>query len=122
MKTEQREKIEKHGRQLQAIFPAVADLDPVELCKKLRRIENRTNRAACEACNTQKGADEWEYWHDKAMADLDVLLILGDIPVFINGDPRGYSLKINDDWMRDHPEIRLHQDWGGYGIIAPEIE
>jgi hypothetical protein len=43
------------------------------------------------------------------------------VPVFLNRDPRGYALKIDDEWMRSqaHP---LHRDWGGYGIIAPEIE
>jgi hypothetical protein len=35
---------------------------------------------------------------------------------FINGDPRGYSLKIKE---KIYPE--LHQDWGGYGILAPEF-
>jgi hypothetical protein len=44
------------------------------------------------------------------------------VPVFLNRDPRGYALKIDDEWMRAHPQFRLHTDWGGYGIIAPEIE
>ena len=45
------------------------------------------------------------------------------VPVFINLDPRGYALKIDDEWMREHkqPLGHLHQDWGGYGILAPEI-
>lgn len=43
------------------------------------------------------------------------------VPVFLNGDPRGYALKIEDNWMRARPELRLHSDWGGYGILAPEI-
>ncbi len=42
------------------------------------------------------------------------------VPVFLNGDPRGYSLKIDDEWMRAK-RPRLHSDWGGYGILAPEI-
>jgi len=42
------------------------------------------------------------------------------VPVFINRDPRGYALKINDDWMRA-TDCRLHRDWGGYGIIAPDL-
>lgn len=43
------------------------------------------------------------------------------VPVFINRDPRGYALKIDDGWMREH-NAELHRDWGGYGIIAPEID
>lgn len=42
------------------------------------------------------------------------------VPIFVNRDPRGYALKIDDAWMREH-RPGLHQDWGGYGIIAPEI-
>lgn len=43
------------------------------------------------------------------------------VPVFLNGDPRGYSLKIEDNWMRERQNLRLHRDWGGYGIIAPDL-
>lgn len=43
------------------------------------------------------------------------------VPVFLNGDPRGYALKIEDEWLRDRPEVRIHKDWGGYGIIAPDL-
>lgn len=50
------------------------------------------------------------------------------VPVFINRDPRGYALKIDDEWlrkMRDNPNTvhlaSIERDWGGYGIIAPEI-
>ena len=47
------------------------------------------------------------------------------VPVFINRDPRGYALKIESDWMETYARKaggdRITQDWGGYGIIAPEI-
>jgi hypothetical protein len=42
------------------------------------------------------------------------------VPIFINRDPRGYALKIDDAWMRE-TNAALHTDWGGYGIIAPEF-
>lgn len=52
------------------------------------------------------------------------------VPIFINRDPRGCALKIRDDWMRDNMHdgargyaiARLERDWGGYGILAPEIK
>ncbi len=28
---------------------------------------------------------------------------------------------IDDEWMREHPAVRLHRDWGGYGILAPDL-
>lgn len=52
--------------------------------------------------------------------------VLGKLPpgFFVNGDARGYALKIDND----NPEgkalidaVKLHTDWGGYGILSPEI-
>jgi hypothetical protein len=42
-------------------------------------------------------------------------------PIFFNRDPRGYALKIPSEWMHAHPEVSLHRDWGGYGILAPDL-
>ena len=42
------------------------------------------------------------------------------VPIFLNGDPRGYALKIPDDYVRDN-DLNIHRDWGGYGIIAPDL-
>lgn len=39
---------------------------------------------------------------------------------FINGDPRGYALKIDMLKIADAP-TGLHRDWGNYGILAPEF-
>lgn len=55
------------------------------------------------------------------------------VPIFVNRDPRGYALKIDEAWVREysnnnpppsaanHAVCRLHRDWGGYGIIAPDL-
>jgi hypothetical protein len=42
------------------------------------------------------------------------------INVFLNGDPRGYALKIRDTDVRAR-KLDIHTDWGGYGIIAPDF-
>lgn len=42
------------------------------------------------------------------------------VPIFINLDPRGDALKIQDEYVRAH-NLTIHTDIGGYGIIAPEI-
>lgn len=43
----------------------------------------------------------------------------------INGDPRGYALKLDDAWTRQYNRTttgdRLHSDMGGYGILAPDL-
>ena len=43
------------------------------------------------------------------------------IPVFVNGDPRGYALKIDDSYVKKF-NLKIERDWGGYGIIAPDFK
>ncbi len=122
MTPKQEASIREHGRQLQAIFPAVADMDPVKLCKKLRRIEVKANSEAVRYCNGEIDSDEWDAVKDSISASLGFLKAdETGVPVFINGDPRGYALKIDNEWVREH-QAQIHRDWGGYGILAPEID
>jgi len=123
MTNEQREAIERHGRKLLAIFPDSTETDPVKLCKKLRRIETSWERIATAYCNGEIQHDTYESHQDKHMVRLDKVLNFesAGVPVFCNGDPRGYGLKIRDEYVREN-ELDIHTDWGGYGIIAPEID
>lgn len=171
MTATQLDAIEKHGRQLLAIFPNARESDPVKLCKKLRRLEAQAAAVALRLCNGPEYADgEADKLTDAILANVNKLLgnvreyqpktgakcsckrgiqrdncpacegtgMLIDfrairehkplVPVFINRDPRGYALKIDDEWIRqqraDHRTVHMagiHQDWGGYGILAPEI-
>ena len=111
----------KHGENLQAVFGVEGD--PVALCKALRRLEARGAALGLRLCNgpaiTEAAADRiTAAILDKA----DKLLGFREkgIPVFLNRDPRGYALKIDDAWMRENAP-RFHRDWGGYGIIAPDL-
>ncbi len=124
-KQRQYEQIKAHGKNLLAIFTTATEKDPVTLCKKLRRLEAKAQAIALRLCNGPEYANEEE--PDRACAAIlaKVNAILGNtgknpVPVFVNRDPRGYGLKIDDDWMRK-TGARLYSDWGGYGIIAPEI-
>lgn len=121
MKAKQRERIWRHGKQLNEIFKT--DVAPIELCKKLHRIETEAHRKATDYCNGDISTDEWEQYTEKALSRIDKILNFSkkEIPVFINGDARGYALKIRDEYIREN-RITIHQDWGGYGILAPEIE
>lgn len=123
-------RIERHGRQLLAIFPNATIKDPVELCKRLRRIETLAASIGLQLCN---GPEMTEAAKERRTADAlkkanALLGNSGEVPVFINLDPRGYALKIDDEWLRaqraDHRtayKAAIHQDWGGYGIIAPDL-
>ena len=130
------EDIQKHGENLNAIFNA--GLNPVELCKKLHRIERKAHYATTCLCNTNtlhlmelnkytgydvKQATEAE--QDKFFEGIkkQVIKILGkeaEKHFFINFDPRGYALKIKDDYISEN-NIKIYQDFGGYGIIAPDF-
>ncbi len=133
MTTTQEAAIEKHGRQLLAIFPNATEQDPVKLCRKLRRLENQAAELALRGCKTGFDSDEEaDELYGAVLVRVETLLQNREcdttakdeprVPVFINRDPRGYQLKIADGWMRDcRHELPLEQDWGGYGILAPEI-
>jgi hypothetical protein len=54
-----------------------------------------------------------------------VRALLGDGPrVWVNWDPRGYALKLNEDDTRalSARGVNIHRDMGGYGILAPEFD
>lgn len=124
MKPEQRERIEQHGRNLLAIFTNATEKDPVKLCKRLRALERRAGAVALRLCNGPEysgGEDAVDKITNAILAKVNSLLGNETVPVFINRDPRGYALKIRDRWMTEHKAV-LHKDWGGYGILAPEID
>ena len=92
----------------------------------LCRLERRASRNAERVCNGEiQRSDTGQELYDKRILDA-VNALTGfrgkGIPVFLNDDPRGYALKIEDAWMRANdsgPEIRLERDMGGYGLLAP---
>jgi prolyl-tRNA synthetase len=124
------DEIRKHGENLNAIFNT--GLDPVALCKKLHRLENKAHGIETKECNGDYNEMPYDdetgeiiyvrEQEDKILNSLDKILNfrkLG-IPVFINGDARGYTLKIKSKYVADN-QITIYQDWGGYGIIAPDF-
>lgn len=128
MKTKTKNAIERHGRELLAIFPNAIEQDPVKLCKRLRRIETSAHQFATAYCNGDVSPCEDSDIDAKTKRFRDrVNSILKNeslgIRVKINLDPRGYALKIESETAADlarHGKT-LHRDWGGYGIIAPDL-
>jgi len=112
------ERILRHGENLNRIFHT--DLDPIILCKKLRRLETKASQICLDYCNgdIESPDDSLEPIADK----IDNILHYrkAGIPVFINRDPRGYALKIQDEYVRDN-NITIERDWGGYGLLAPDF-
>ena len=118
------DRIRKHGEQLLAIFPNAKERDPVKLCKGLRRLELEANKAATDLCNIPNYQEKADAIFSKVSEA--VTNLLGNVEhtntpnVFINRDPRGYSLKISSEYTRAF-DLPINRDMGGYGIIAPDL-
>tara|TARA_R100001015_G_C4437581_1_gene32380 strand:+ start:104 stop:505 length:402 start_codon:yes stop_codon:yes gene_type:complete len=114
----------EHGQNLKRVFNLDSSVDEIKLCKALFRIENKAHSIATEFCNY---ACEDEKQQEKIINDIlnkvDKLLNFKsqNIPVFFNGDCRGYTLKIEDTYMKENKIYPFHSDWGGFGIIAPSF-
>jgi hypothetical protein len=111
-----------HGLALKRIFPATSDIGPVTLYKMLRRLEAEAHRLAERECNEQLPEGYSEKKDASILRRLDSILGFkaAGIAVILNGDPRGYAIKIDDACMKAQG-IELHRDMGGYGILAPEF-
>jgi hypothetical protein len=113
------EKRLKHLENLGAILNA-----PMAYTKyvfqKLKGIEMSGHRLATQYCNGEIQSDEMELFLDNAKNELKTLLPENVCRnIHLNTDPRGYFLKLDDDYVRNQ-NINIERDWGGYGILCPE--
>jgi hypothetical protein len=117
--------ISRHGENLKRIFNLAGD--PDKISRQVHSIEVKAQRFALDYCNGVIDGDAMEMADDAIMKRLYKLLgkeKCVETGVFYNHDPRGYALKISDDWTRGYRNAggEIHQDWGGYGILAPEFD
>lgn len=121
------ERFQNHCLQLEALGAE----DGVIAYNKLRSIEKRAHKVAEDDCNFGIEESEYEKRMDKIRAEVKKVFG-GKLPIgfFINGDPRGYALKIkeeqnrifvNSDDGKNHDTYAInYRDFGGYGILAPD--
>ena len=112
-------RITKHGQNLKAVFNLDQDIDPVKLCKRLFRLENKAHKLALDFCNGEIDQLEWDQKANKILTKVEAILKNKKV-LFLNGDARGYALKIDDGYIRIN-NLNIHKDWGGYGIVAPDF-
>ena len=111
--------ISKHGADLNYIFKT--DLDDITLSKKLFSLENKAHKLATDYCNGDIQTDNWDNLVEPILKRVRTILNTTDTyPIFVNGDCRGYALKIKDDYVKK-TNMKIYQDWGGYGILAPDF-
>ena len=113
----------EHGKDLKRVFNLDDSIDEVNLCKALFRIENKAHQLAEHFSNFYEDEEKQEKIINEILNKVDKLLNFKNqnIPVFFNGDPRGFTLKIDSDYMRDNKIYPFYSDWGNYGIIAPSF-
>jgi len=116
-----KERILAHGENILLAYPWAKEQDPIKLCKKLRRLEAKAHSAATDHCNGLIDCEQWEEISIDIVSKLIALLNPQDISeFFVNGDPRGYALKIESESVKER-KLEIERDWGGYGILAPDL-
>jgi hypothetical protein len=88
---------------------------PFDILGELYKLEKRAGKIALDICNGKTHSKQ-EKQLEKILLRVNELLKVKT--AFINTDPRGYALKIKESEAR---ELGMYQDWGGYGILAPEF-
>ena len=111
--------IKKHISNLRSIFKDAIDQDE-KLWFGLKTIEKQAHQIAEDECNFGETQENNELKNDLKIM-LSALLGEHNVPVFFNGDPRGYSLKIDCEWVQKN-KAKIETDWGGYGLLAPEFQ
>lgn len=113
----------------------------LSIWRKLRRIETLAHNAATAQCNaapyggqpfrpdwhkdgsegTEENPTQYEVFCDSIRSEV-AKVFGGELPkgFKFNQDPRGYALKIDKDRGGIIPQ-GMETDWGGYGILAPEL-
>ena len=124
MKKENADQFFRHICNIQALAGLFSYHEALMLYKSLHRLEARIDRENTNDCNGTSGLTEDQETARDKRRFLKYKSLLPNVPgLFINGDPRGYALKIHvkeTQELRDK-DINLYTDWGGYGILAPEF-
>ena len=109
---------ENHHKALAQLRGPKCKKSGVALWRTLNRIEQKIHYAATAYCNGTCTPEQYD--REKENAEKQVSKLFGHAPngFFINSDPRGYSLKIDEAHVPDG----MHKDMGGYGILAAMID
>jgi len=105
----------EHGEALKIFFDFPAEVQGDRLYLELKRVERKGNFICTQYCNGDINETEFDIKLIELKNKLAKIIPLEK--VFFNTDPRGYFLKIKEEYSKDFP----YRDWGGYGIIAPEL-
>ncbi len=113
---------QEHAQWKENHIKALQSLGFVGSFRHLRTLENRAHYDAERYCNGEI-TEEQSDASDKAITAAVQKAFGGTLPAgfMINGDPRGYALKIDAEHKGGTIPDGMIKDWGGYGILAPEF-
>ena len=114
------QQIRQHGENLKKLFELPENMDCVKLCKQLFKLETKSHKLTTAYCNGDINETTYNMIENDLLYRVNKVLNNNTIPIFINGDCRGYALKIKDDYIMER-KIEIYKDFGGYGIIAPDF-
>lgn len=132
----QRERV-AHHRALETLRADTCTKSGIQLWRKLCEIERLAHAGATACCNGENirlswplfGLRDYDFrsdekaWDNLCEVATDcVRNIFRCVPdgFFVNGDARGYALKIDPDTALI--PAGMHKDWGGNGILAARID
>jgi|14_taG_2_1085336.scaffolds.fasta_scaffold54608_3 hypothetical protein len=107
----------EHINNINNIFNTDIDSYDYDLLLELEEYAHTKAEEFCEYYEEAWVEAEEEYILNKLFK---ILNVAHNKNVFWNRDPRGYALKIEDDYIRNN-KLDIWRDMGGYGIIAPVI-
>jgi hypothetical protein len=109
----------RHHAALKRLASRKCKLTGLQIGRRLRRLEAEATRITTDLCNGTVDQELADAMFDAI--EIKVATVFGRAPkgFFLNRDPRGYACKLDPD----HTVIPdgMHKDWGGYGILAAEI-
>lgn len=118
--------LSKHYARCTALGLALGMTNPngKKISLALLKAERVASQVSVAYCNGE--TDEDTFVIAKRASRSIISDALGKLPpgFFINSDPRGYALKINNETPEGKAlieQVGLETDWGGYGILSPEI-
>ena len=124
MKKENAKLFFRHVNTLCYLAGNVTYHEGLQIYNKLHREEARQHRIAENECNgVIQLTDEPTEARDKRTKQRVCALLPNLKTFFLNGDPRGYSLKFEESEVKELREkgFYIDTDWGGYGLLASEF-
>lgn len=118
--------LNRHYRFLESLgaFHGVK-LDGKKTSMKLWHIEREAHQLATDGCNgvIDSSSDEYTFKEDALINRVYDVLGFEPSGLFLNGDARGYALKIPSEIVDDlYYKVGFHRDMGGFGILSPDIQ